>query len=292
MVLQRGLRDSCGDDARCSRRSSSLPRRSDGRGGFAARGQKVVLIDRNPLVGLRLPPHRDGLELRRHDLDAPLDVGHKFEAVFFDAPWYPEAEELWLWQASRAVRPGGTIVFSLLPPLVRPTAHDDRADILREAAALGQVTVGDGVLRYDTPRFEAEALAAAGLSILPAWRAADLVQVDDVRALAPRTPPSVDAQDIWDTWVVGPQVVKLRRHTRGSEHVLSPVPGTERWIYTSVSRRDPNRIFIDLWTSRNRVARVGDRRKVARSLDDLARAGHTAPAEGIARELASILCTT
>ena len=239
---------------------------------LAARGHDAVLVDRNPLVRARLGAVAARLDLRTHDLDAPLEATHQFDAVFFDAPWYPEIEELWLWQASRAVRPGGLILFSLLPQLVRPTATEDRSAILAEAAALGRATVLEGALRYDTPLFEAEALDACGLPRLPAWRVADLVRIDDVHNAASRKPPEGDIADTWDTWVIGSQVVKLRRTGHDNPAGgIGMIPGARGWAYKSVSRREGHRELIDLWTSRNRVARVGARREVATALDALAR---------------------
>lgn len=245
---------------------------------LARRRHEVVLIDRNPLVRPRLHPVDQGVDVRTHDLWEPIEATHDFDAVFFDAPWYPDEEELWLWQACRAVRRGGTVLFSLFPPLVRPTAKADRAAILAEASVLGDVSVMATPLTYATPLFEAEALAAIGLPAPASWRVADLVAVRDVKAIAPSPPPrpGIDL-DVWDTWVIGSQVVKLRQNTSGDpHHIISPVPGTSDWRYASVSRRDAHRALVDLWTSRNRVARVGDRAKVIEILDAQQEARHSA----------------
>jgi hypothetical protein len=64
-------------------------------------------------------------------------------------------------------------------------------------------------------------------------------------------------------------VVKLKIHGREGGAAVSPVPGTVDFVYTSVSRRDPHRGLIDIWTSRNRVAHVGDPSVVAELLNTL-----------------------
>jgi hypothetical protein len=235
-------------------------------------GHSVVLIDRNPLVEVRLGRLHDRIQLQTTDLTHLIRASHQFGTVFFDAPWYPEQEELWLWQATRAVRPGGTIAFSLPPPLLRPMALTDRVAILHEAERIGDVSIEEEVLTYDTPLFEAEALRASGLPLLPNWRTSDLVLITNVRGLAERHARDRFDRDIWDTWVIGCQVIKLRR-TPGSNSTppLQSIPGTVDWVYHSVSRRDPSRASIDLWTSRNRVAKVGQWTLVVEALDALSR---------------------
>ena len=247
---------------------------------LAALGHRGVLVDGNPLVRDRLGPSAlASIEVHEHDLRQPIEATHTFGSVFFDAPWYPDEAELWLWQGVRAVRPGGLIAFSLFPWLLRPSATLDRARILKLARSYGRTSIVEGGLDYDTPRFEAEALAASGLPPMPSWRRADLVVLRVERRMNSLRPPPPLAERTWDTWIIDQQVVKLCRVTNGpAEQLLLRVPGARDWVYTSVSRRDPNRPLIDLWTSRNRVARVGRRQEVANALDRLAKYGFDAPA--------------
>jgi hypothetical protein len=229
---------------------------------LAEQGREVTLLDRNPLIAQRmhLPSN---LEFRIVDLLDPVVIHGKFGAAVFDAPWYPDEAAWWLWQAANVVRPGGGIAFSLLPRWVRPSAEREREQILEAAAAAGTARVKGGLLAYSTPRFEAEALHFHGTQVLAQWRVSDLVLISEVSGRG-KAPPKVPRhEEQWQTWVVGQQVVKLRAGRLTSDFVLSPVPGVDDWTYTTVSRRDVGRRFIDLWTSRNRVARVGDAGVVA-----------------------------
>jgi hypothetical protein len=237
--------------------------------------QRVTLVDRNPLA---LQRHRGGGPLHTicEDLAAArLDAG-AYDAAVFDAPWYLPALHRWLEVAATAVREGGTISFALLPALHRPSAAADRAEIVAHARRLGPVTVEPGALRYHTPRFEHEALAAAGVAVPAQWRRADLVEVVRHRghAVGVAPPPSPERESSWVRVVVGSQVIHLDPHAAaGPGDVLSPVGERLDFRYGSISTRDPRRAEIGLWTSRSRVARVRRPDVVAALLERLAQTG-------------------
>ncbi|MCX4239688.1 hypothetical protein [Paraliomyxa miuraensis] len=239
--------------------------------------RRVTLVDRNPLA---LRRHRGGEALEAIDEaieTARLDAG-AYDAVVLDAPWYPDALQRWLGAAVAAVRPGGCVLFALMRSLHRPSALRDRASILSLAGQLGEVEVEPGRLCYDSPRFEREALAAAGVHVPAAWRRADLVRivVRDPSAciLAAPAPPSTPAEPAWLRFVVGSQVIQLDPHAEdGPGDPLSPVSAAPDYRYTSISTRDPRRSEIGLWTSRSRVARVRRPGLVAALLQRLAREG-------------------
>src|SRR5690606_20032451 len=138
--------------------------------------RRVTLVDHNPLA-----PQRHGgaglLHAVCDDLAAARLEAGRYDAAVFDAPWSLPALHRWLAVAAAAVRPGGRVSFALMQPLHRPRATVDRASILARARRLGPVTVEPGRLRYESPRFEREALATAGLTVPEAWRRADLVEV-------------------------------------------------------------------------------------------------------------------
>jgi SAM-dependent methyltransferase len=240
------------------------------------RVRRVTLVDRNPLAFHR---HRapGTLDARLEDLAAArLDAG-AYDAAVLDAPWYPAALEHWLAVAARAVRPGGRVALALLPALHRPSARADRAAILTRARALGAVSVAPGWLRYATPRFEHEALAAAGVGVPAQWRRADLLEIV-VRAplAADREPPAPapPSAPAWTRFVIGPQVIQLDPCAPVEDgDLLSPIDGDPGFRYGSISTRDPQRASIGLWTSRSRVARVRRPAEVAALLERLAATG-------------------
>ncbi len=239
----------------------------------ARRGRRTVLLDNNPLIRQRLPSDVDSLEFCRCDLYSLLPIKTSFPIAFFDAPWYLESALSWLWQASQLVSPGGVVAFSLFPPLLRPRADDERHQILDIAGSIGEVTVHEECLLYETPLFEEEALVRCGLTLTTNWRRADLVLIR-VSQKPDLSRPQVfrDSDEQWDSYIFGTQVVKLRRYDHDdASMILSPIPGCPDYVFPSVSLRVQRRRAIDLWTSRNRVARVGRRRLIAGILSELDR---------------------
>jgi len=227
------------------------------------KGRNVVLVDRNPLIVRRFPALLRSSQLWLLDIADCEQHLARADVVLFDAPWYVEDTYSWLAVAMRAARPGGLIAFCLFPPLVRPTASAERESILEAAASAGKVEVLEDAIAYETPIFESEALHWAGITGFGNWRRADLVLVQRttamprrISAVRPSRPSST-----WLTYLIGPRVVKVRYSpartaVRGGS--VRPLPGSVDFVYSSVSARDPRRPSIDLWTSRNRVAQVGD----------------------------------
>jgi hypothetical protein len=234
----------------------------------ARRGRGALLLDNNPLIKLRLPSDLPSLRFKVCNLYDPLPVSGPFPVAFFDAPWYTEPLLYWLWQASRAVSRGGTVAFSLFPTLLRPSAEAERSRILAQAGALGEVRIDEEALAYETPLFEQEALARCGIHVPESWRRGDLVLVRVYEKPQTSPPVAAPSADEWETFLVGPQVVKLRERERGGgdDFIIAPLEGLEDYVFPTVSLRDRRRAQIDLWTSRNRVARVGRRGPVAHAL--------------------------
>jgi hypothetical protein len=238
------------------------------------RSAHVTLIDRNSLLPTRWPSWPQNVRLVLRDLNDPFwSRREKFGAAFFDAPWYPDAVLRWLQQASRLVCSGGPIGFILFPELTRPSALEERQRILDFARSLGRVHISLSMIRYETPLFEAEALKAAGVEALDQWRLGDLVLVENARPFRGHLTPLSEPGDEWDTYLIGSQVVKLRHHITPSELAVSRVTGCRDYILPSVSARDARRAAVGLWTSRNRVAQIGNRRLIANLLDHFATFG-------------------
>jgi len=235
--------------------------------------ERITLVDHNPLVDRR-HAGRGPLEMLHHDLAAARPGAGRYDVAVFDAPWYPPQLRRWLALSAHAVRPGGTVLFALLPRLHRPSAPDDRDRLLAEARRLGDVRVEPGALAYESPRFEQEALAAAGLATPPAWRRADLVELCVRRAPAADGLAPLPAAPAWARFVVGAQVVHLDQHAPDEPgDVLAPIDERGDYRYASISTRDPRRERIGLWTSRSRVARVRRPALVGELLERLVEAG-------------------
>ncbi len=240
--------------------------------------RRVVFIDRNPRVLNRFPELGRSEEVHLMDATDAGRLSIQADSLLFDSPWYLPDTIAWLFSASQLVKHGGSLVFALYPPLVRATAKLERDLILETASSIGSVQVVEDALAYETPLFEHEALNASGLGCLYKWRRADLVRITVRKALATPPPgllcrPLIDGA--WRSFVIGDQVVKVRREsTRRDTHgairrLLSPVG--PNFLLRSVSVREPERAFIDVWTSRNRVAACPETRLLNPILRNLAR---------------------
>jgi hypothetical protein len=223
----------------------------------------VLLIDHNPLLLKRFPALMRASEIHLMDAANAVSIQPNADSVVFDAPWCFGDMIVWLIIASRLARKGGLIAFSLFPSLVRPTARFERELILELAASIGPIELIKNKLVYETPLFEREALYGAGI-VAGNWRRSDLVVVQvrhPARLPAINIPRQSAGHQSWRSFVIHGQVVKVRSHKRAmrdGRKPLIPVPGSKVFLYASVSARDRSRAFIETWTSRNRVARIGD----------------------------------
>jgi len=185
---------------------------------------------------------------------------HQFHCVVADPPWYLDYYRAFIEAARRALRPQGRLLLSVLPRLTRPSADQDRSEILRFASDRGfdLVDKEPASLRYLSPPFETEALKSEGLNI-GAWRSGDLYTF----ALSERDVPEyrVDKSEedqLWHTWTVGRTVVKVKWDgSHGEEKFdLHNLAGATGIRFRSVSRRSPLRSRINVWTSRNIALRT------------------------------------
>jgi SAM-dependent methyltransferase len=238
------------------------------------------LIDLSAALPQRLERWRIATSLIAADLrkHLPSWLDGQFEVVLFDPPWHMADVLVWLRHATRLCRPGGLLVFPVFQRLTKPAAEHERERVLAQAERVGRVDIERRTLCYSTPGFEHAAALAAGVFAPPAWRTADLAVVRVERNVStwPEINLAPGPRDAWWTWVLGTQVVKLRqRPTRPAETPLAPLDGTVHHVLPSVSRRHALREQIGLWTSRNRVAAVGDPARVGRWLDrGVASQGH------------------
>ena len=198
--------------------------------------------------------HRALLCDLRHDRIPPVQSS----LVVADPPWYPEHERVFLWAAAQFCRPGGRVLFTLPSEGTRPGVRAERDSTLQLAGQLGFEVEDqeEGALAYVSPPFERNALTAVGLPWLPPeWRRCDLA----ILRLSKRTAvdrPECPLDQRWPEVAVGP--VRIRVRPAGSEmedNGIDPrlgriAPGD---ILDSVSRRDPRRADISVWTSGNRV---------------------------------------
>jgi hypothetical protein len=219
----------------------------------------ALLLDANPEVigvlgGIGDDAHNALLCDLRHDR-LPVEQS---AVVVVDPPWYRDHERLFLWAAAKLCRPNGTVLMSVPAEGTRPGVEADRDEALAWAAQLGLdvEAIEPGAIGYDSPPFERNALAAVGLDGMPyEWRHGDLVILrlrEPKEMERPKLAGAVDAD--WPDVTIGSVRVKVRPTNLG-DALLDPrlcrlMPGD---VLDTVSRRDPRRQNVAMWTSGNRV---------------------------------------
>jgi hypothetical protein len=198
-----------------------------------ARDANFTLVDSNPFVGMRFP------ELKKYLYHSSVEqLSGTFprpSTIFFDAPWYLPSISIWLAKASQLTCKYTTIVMPLFQSLTRPAAAQERSVILDLAERIGQVELVCDCIAYDSPLYEWEALVSSNVCAHPNWRRADLLII---RNPSPTALPEVcqaDFQTIWETFLIGSQVVRLRLNPmpRRRKFLVAPLMGTKDYILDS-----------------------------------------------------------
>jgi hypothetical protein len=177
------------------------------------------------------------------------------DAVLLDPPWYLDFVRPMLAAAAHACRVGGVVLISLAPDGTRPRADDDRNAAIAFGRRLGLDPLDRCALAigYETPFFERNALAAAGIWPPPHWRRGDLLIFRKARApIRPALAASTQRRD-WNEVSIG----RMRLFIRASGEALSDeaalISLIEGDILPTVSRRDARRHMAQVWTSGNRI---------------------------------------
>lgn len=175
--------------------------------------------------------------------------------VIADPPWYEEYFDSFLWTASRICSIGGTLLL-ILPPLgTRPTIKQELEQIIQRAFDFGfrLSQIEKNVISYQTPLFERNSLYSEGITNLPDdWRKADLgIFIKEKNSLTSR--PSFHQNIVWDSITVNGVDIRIRSNQ--NKEFLDPILNTilPNNVLNSVSRRNPIRDRIDVWTISNRV---------------------------------------
>jgi hypothetical protein len=178
--------------------------------------------------------------------------------VIADPPWYPEYMADFIQASAVVLKLGGLLLLSCPPAGTRPGISREMCDLLSAAEALGLdlVRAIPSMLPYTSPLFEVNALSAASVPTVPRdWRRGDLAVFRLARESSlPRALTRVNSSDQWKEVTVYGVRIRVKTEREGddmkSPALVSVVPGD---ILPTVSRRDPRRRLVSVWTSGNRV---------------------------------------
>ena len=232
---------------------------------LASAGRVSTLIDANPdIIAAVGPLGADSAVQARIGCDPLPNV--TAPVVLIDPPWYPEHVRLFLWAATQLCADDGTVLLSFPPAGTRPGVAAERDDALAYADEIGLVheDIRRGELAYRSPPFERLALVAAGYVDLPEdWRHGDLLvfRARGGRVAAPQPEPVVDDAK-WIAIPAGATRIKVRaldqRRPTDAPIASRLVSIVEGDVLPTVSRRDPRRAAVAVWTACNRVYACAD----------------------------------
>jgi hypothetical protein len=186
-------------------------------------------------------------------------------AAILDPPWYPPETYAFLIATNHVCAVGARIVLCQPTLATRPGVAEERVALLDELPRLGYVCrkASSACIRYQMPHFEASSLKATApdLPIPDDWRTGDVLVLEKLRDIPSQIMPGVIAES-WREVAFGPVRIKLRRTMAPNFGSLVPDD-----ILGTVSRRDPIRQRIGLWTSGNRIFSLEDADAIAQLIE-------------------------
>lgn len=182
------------------------------------------------------------------------------QVVVADPPWYPEHTRAFLWAAARVSMVGATVLLAQPGVGTRPGILSERAGLLAYARECGLHTtlLCPGILEYACPPFERRTLESRGLAdAVPLnWRRGDLIELAHAAALQPDRPAFPEGQP-WKEVVLGGVRLRFRLDQPSPDGCVPADPQlirlADRDRLPSVSRREPVRRNVTVWTAGNRV---------------------------------------
>lgn len=226
---------------------------------------QIYILDKSEaaLEAIKEDVSSERVHLVHYDAEGPLQkelIGIS-DMVFFDPPWYVDYYDLFLRRSMQlSFSRYATVAFVLFPLLTRPTSLQERKQVFEIAMSYGLslVSMETQVAHYYTPQFEQETLASKGIDAKN-WRRGDLAMfVSDGTRLPENIALRVE-EGRWLELIVDKVKVKVRMKDENPNAYISPELldfADGNVALPTVSRRDPIRSEIDLWTSTQRGFKI------------------------------------
>lgn len=211
-------------------------------------GREVLLVDRQPIQCLDFQIELD-IQVSPPELSG-------FASAVIDPPWYPEQVKRWVAWAANCVVDGAGILVSIWPPGTRPFGEREYQDLKEWMRAWSEVSELDCQPRYETPPFElASETSSCGGVLSTSPRVGRLIRLRLKER--PSLPHLIESMEDWTRFVFNNyQIAVRKRNGTLARASFNPIANANGWIWPYVSRRAPLRDTIDVWSSRNEVARV------------------------------------
>ena len=219
--------------------------------------QTVKLVERNePIIDSLCKLVNEKTSITKADIfkAKPQDIG-KHSCAIMDPPWYSLHFFQFVWLAAKALKVGGTMIISIPPINTKPDIDTQRLEWFDFCQKQGLCieNLFASRLEYAMPFFEFNAFRAAGIKdILPFWRTGDVVTFKKIRDTDTVRPEFIEPTSTWKEITF--DTVRIRVNTAlksdGDFEIKSLVPTD---ILPSVSKSDPKRQGVNIWTSGNRI---------------------------------------
>ena len=169
----------------------------------------------------------------------------------------------WMKSGLSIIPVGGRVLFTLWPLEIRASSGREHAEIFDALSGIGKVEEL-GRVDYDLPPFEKMTLSESRLS--PPKRKGLLLRLTKSTEKQLEVSPFSRARSEWHRFTIsGEQVaIKVDLDFKDCDHDWSFK--VDPFVLRSTSRRDPVLSTINIWTSRNVVARLANPSSVARGI--------------------------
>lgn len=224
-------------------------------------GQNVMLIDRQPQIGVR---HHICLDI----YETPTRR-RNFVSALIDPPWYFDDFRYWISWAANTLDKHGMLFTSMWPDTARPTAKDEKESLFSWIRNWATIEKVDVKLKYECPLFEKISKTkceSSGFESSPGTGDLYLIEPHN----SPEQPALLKSPVRWHRFVFNNYQLALRENNHTPTPIsVTPHPLATGWYWPSVSRRAPGRECIDLWSSRNEVAVVSGASELLNALHEL-----------------------
>ena len=184
------------------------------------------------------------------------DLPHvEAQVVIADPPWYLEHMKAFMWAAAQITKIGGYLLLCIPPVGTKPDIIFETNEIFDFAKKLGFTLIEykPGILSYETPLFEINALKADGVKTIPQiWRRGNYALFSYESKKNVVRPVTLHENE-WIEIKIKDTRIKVRRTTSNGFNDPSLIQLVSNDILPTVRRSDDRRKKADVWTSGNRI---------------------------------------
>ena len=217
----------------------------------------TILLDNNSAVINHFSNNTADDNIRLCDIVRDNVPAIEVSTVVVDPPWYENHLYGFMWTAAKICRLDGHILVSFPPVGTRPGVESELKRLFEWLEELGLVLIKaePGILPYTSPPFEINALKAENFHDLDReWRRGDLFIFVKKEHLSVERPLVLfDSDEKWSEVTVQGVRIKLKPYKNLEFKDPKLLTVTRNNIFPTVSRREPRRHLIEVWTSGNRV---------------------------------------